>query len=142
MGPPGGLRAESTVIGAVATDVPLTKAEAATLASVAHAGLARAVVPAHTIFDGDTLFALATGTRPFPALGPLGDGEPDEPGGAFAVAGASVAATSAARAATLAVLSELAAGCVARAIVRALLAAAPGAGAPSYRSAFPSAFQA
>ncbi len=54
---------ENTVIGVVATNARLTKAEANFAASMAHDGLARAVVPAHTAFDGDTLFTLATGTQ-------------------------------------------------------------------------------
>jgi len=51
----------NTTIGVIATDAVLTKAEASRLATVAHDGLARAVRPAHTILDGDTLFALGTG---------------------------------------------------------------------------------
>jgi L-aminopeptidase/D-esterase-like protein len=51
----------NTTIGVIATDAVLTKAEAARLATVGHDGLARAINPAHTVFDGDTLFALATG---------------------------------------------------------------------------------
>ena len=45
----------------VATDAVLDKAQCTALASMAHDGLARAILPAHTPFDGDTLFALATG---------------------------------------------------------------------------------
>lgn len=56
----------ATTIGVVATDATLTKAGCATLAAVAHDGLARAVSPVHTAFDGDTFFALATGARPSP----------------------------------------------------------------------------
>jgi L-aminopeptidase/D-esterase-like protein len=52
--------AESTTIGVVATDLPLDKAGATRLAQAAHDGLARAVRPAHTAFDGDTFFALST----------------------------------------------------------------------------------
>lgn len=52
----------NTTIGVVATNRALTKVECNRLAGVAHDGLARAIVPAHTRFDGDTLFALATGT--------------------------------------------------------------------------------
>jgi len=44
----------------VATDLPLDKAGASRLALAAHDGLARAVRPAHTAFDGDTFFALST----------------------------------------------------------------------------------
>lgn len=51
----------NTVIGVVATNARLTKAEATRVARMAHDGLARAVVPAHTPWDGDTLFALASG---------------------------------------------------------------------------------
>ena len=50
----------STTIGVVATDLPLDKAGATRLAQAAHDGLARAVHPAHTAFDGDTFFALST----------------------------------------------------------------------------------
>lgn len=52
----------NTVIGVVVTNALLTKAEAKKLASVSHNGIARAVRPAHSIFDGDTIFSLATGT--------------------------------------------------------------------------------
>lgn len=52
---------ENTVIGVVATTARLTKVEANKVAQMAHDGLARAVRPAHTMFDGDTIFALATG---------------------------------------------------------------------------------
>ena len=55
------LYASNTVIGVVATNAKLTKDEANKLASIAHDGLARAVRPAHTTFDGDTLFTMATG---------------------------------------------------------------------------------
>ena len=51
----------NTTIGVVATSARLTKAEATKLAGVAHDGLARAIRPAHSMFDGDTVFALATG---------------------------------------------------------------------------------
>ena len=53
----------STVIGVVATNARLSKAEANVVAQAAHDGLARVVRPAHTIFDGDTIFALATGAK-------------------------------------------------------------------------------
>ncbi len=60
-GPPP--RALNTTIGVVATDVTLTKAQCAKLAGVAHDGLARAIHPAHSPYDGDTIFAMATGAR-------------------------------------------------------------------------------
>ena len=50
-----------TTIGVVATDAPLTKAQANRLATTAHDGLARTINPVHTMMDGDTLFALSTG---------------------------------------------------------------------------------
>lgn len=53
--------ADATVIGVVATNAVLTKEGANKVAQMAHDGLARAVRPAHTMFDGDTIFALATG---------------------------------------------------------------------------------
>ncbi len=55
------LAGTNTTIGVVATDARLTKAQATRLAQVAHDGLARAINPVHTVADGDTLFALATG---------------------------------------------------------------------------------
>jgi L-aminopeptidase/D-esterase-like protein len=51
----------STVIGVVATNAELTKAQATRVARMAHDGLARTVSPAHTPWDGDTLFALSVG---------------------------------------------------------------------------------
>ncbi len=56
----------NTTIGAVLTDLTLTKAQATKVAAVAHDGLARAVRPAHQLTDGDTFFALASGRRPAP----------------------------------------------------------------------------
>jgi L-aminopeptidase/D-esterase-like protein len=50
-----------TVIGVVATSAALTKEEANKVAQMAHAGLARTIRPAHTMFDGDTIFALSAG---------------------------------------------------------------------------------
>jgi L-aminopeptidase/D-esterase-like protein len=54
----------NTVIGVVATNATLTKEAANKVAQMAHDGLARAIRPAHTMFDGDTIFALATGQHP------------------------------------------------------------------------------
>jgi L-aminopeptidase/D-esterase-like protein len=91
-----------TTIGVVATDAVLTKAQAQKVAQSAHDGLARAIRPAHTMFDGDTLFCLATGKRDLP----------DTPG-FFA----------AAKAQALNDVCRAAADCLARAIVRAVLEA-------------------
>ncbi|GAA1867859.1 P1 family peptidase [Pseudonocardia ailaonensis] len=60
----------ATSLAVVATDATLDKAGCGRLATVAHDGYARAIDPVHTIMDGDTIFALATGTRPAP--GPEG----------------------------------------------------------------------
>jgi L-aminopeptidase/D-esterase-like protein len=53
----------NTTIGVVATNAALSKAQAKRLAMSAHDGLARSIRPAHTPLDGDTLFALATGSE-------------------------------------------------------------------------------
>jgi len=87
----------ATTLAIVATDATLTQAQAQRLATAAHDGIARALVPAHTPLDGDLVFAAATGARPVPA-DPL----------------------------DLAVrLGDAAAACLSRAIARAVLLAAP-----------------
>ena len=53
---------ENSTIGIVATNARLTKTQAAKVAQMAHDGLARAITPVHSLADGDTLFALSTGT--------------------------------------------------------------------------------
>lgn len=53
----------NTVIGVVATNARLTKPEATKMAQMAHDGLARVIRPAHTMLDGDTIFALSTGAK-------------------------------------------------------------------------------
>ena len=55
------LFAGNTTIGVIATNAILTKAQATKLASMAQDGYARAMRPAHSMFDGDTIFTLATG---------------------------------------------------------------------------------
>jgi L-aminopeptidase/D-esterase-like protein len=59
--PPPLLGGTNTTIGVVATNAKLTKAECQKIAQMAHDGFARTINPAHTMFDGDTIFALATG---------------------------------------------------------------------------------
>jgi len=54
----------NTTIGVVAVGGRLTKEEAVKVARMAHDGLARTISPIHTMFDGDTLFCLATGGEP------------------------------------------------------------------------------
>jgi L-aminopeptidase/D-esterase-like protein len=53
---------ENTTLVCLMTDADLTKAECGIVAKMAHAGMARAVDPVHSPFDGDVVFALATGT--------------------------------------------------------------------------------
>ncbi len=100
----------NTTIGVVAVDADLTKTECRRLAVAAQDGLARAVRPAHTMFDGDTVFALATGVKPVAV-------PPGEPG----------------RARILDQLCVAAADVFARAMVHGLLAADPVGRLPSYR---------
>ena len=54
---------ENSTIGVVATNARLTKVQATKVAQMAHDGLSRAITPVHSMNDGDTLFALATGRR-------------------------------------------------------------------------------
>jgi L-aminopeptidase/D-esterase-like protein len=54
------LSGAATTIGVIATDVALTKPQATKVAQMAHDGLARAINPAHTAMDGDTIFAVST----------------------------------------------------------------------------------
>lgn len=114
----------NTTIGVVATDAALSKADTHRIAMAAHDGLARAVVPAHSPLDGDTIFAVATGAaQPVvhaqrPAVPP--GMNPD--------------------AALVTELSRVAADAVARAIVDAVVSATSVAGVPAYREVVPSAF--
>ena len=52
---------ENTTIGVVATNARLSKSEVSRIALMADDGLAKAIVPSHTLGDGDTVFSLATG---------------------------------------------------------------------------------
>ena len=62
--------AKNTTIAVVATNVEMTKAQAQKIAQMAHDGMARAIRPSHTMFDGDTIFALATAELSFDSLPP------------------------------------------------------------------------
>ena len=93
----------------VATNAQLTKAEATRIAMMAQDGLARAIRPAHTPFDGDTMFVIATGT--------LEASEPIAPR-------------------ALGRLGMIAADCVARAIGRAVVEAESLGDMPSYRELY------
>lgn len=103
----------NTTIGVLAVDAELSKAECRRLAVAAQDGLARAVRPAHSMFDGDTVFAVATQAKPLVAgdspLGPL------------------------ARAIALDRLCSAAAEVFARAMVHGVLAATSLAGLRAYR---------
>jgi L-aminopeptidase/D-esterase-like protein len=100
---PGG----NTTLAVVATNAVLTKAEAQRLAIMAQDGLARAIRPAHTPFDGDVVFAIATGRRPL-----------TQPTDLFRV-------------------GALAADCLSRAIARAIYNAVDLGEIRAYRSLYP-----
>jgi L-aminopeptidase/D-esterase-like protein len=53
----------NTVVGVVATNARLTKSQATKVAQMTHDGVARTIRPAHTMLDGDTIFALSTGNK-------------------------------------------------------------------------------
>ena len=57
---------QSTTIAIVATDAVLTQAQATRMATAAHDGMARAIVPSHTPFDGDLVFGVSTGKTRLP----------------------------------------------------------------------------
>lgn len=115
----------NTTIGVVATDVALTKAEAQKLAGIAHDGLARAIRPAHTYFDGDTIFAVSTGAAELPVRDPSARAD----------------VRRGERAGLLNVVFEAAARAFARAVVHAVVAAGGAGGLQSYRELYPSAFE-
>jgi L-aminopeptidase/D-esterase-like protein len=54
---------ENTVIAAIVTNARFNKAQLTRVAQMAHDGIARAIVPSHTLFDGDAVFALASCTH-------------------------------------------------------------------------------
>jgi len=60
--PPGAGMGENTTLAVVATSAKLTKEETNWLARIAHDGLARVIAPVHTLYDGDTIFALSLGS--------------------------------------------------------------------------------
>jgi L-aminopeptidase/D-esterase-like protein len=123
----------NTVIGVIATSADLSVAEATRLAAVAHDGLARAVRPAHSMFDGDTIFALATGLHPL-VPGPQPTAAPRDRYGSTQT-----------RPGHLNALLEVAAICLAEACTDALLSATQHLndpiGPPSYRDCAPSVFR-
>jgi L-aminopeptidase/D-esterase-like protein len=106
------LEPQNTTIGVVAVDAALTTAEAERIALMAQSGLARAVRPIHTSFDGDVIFTLATGRKELP-----------EPRAAFVTR-----------------LGSIAADCAARAVARAVFEAKTLGPMKSYRDAHPTGF--
>jgi L-aminopeptidase/D-esterase-like protein len=102
--PPATRPGENTTIGVVATSATLSKVQALKVAQMAHDGFARAISPVHTPADGDTIFALATGT----GATPVDDGR-------------------------LGMIGALAAEVMADAIVRAATQATSVAGIPAVR---------
>lgn len=97
-----GASGKNTTIGVVATDATLTKVQAQKIAQMAHDGMARAIRPAHTMFDGDTVFCMASGRKDLPA-----------PPGFFADP----------QAQAINELGHAAADCMARAIIHGIIAA-------------------
>ena len=61
----------NTTIGCILTDAKLDKVDGNRLASISHNGLARAIRPVHTMYDGDTMFCMASGKRPVANLAVL-----------------------------------------------------------------------
>lgn len=105
--PPASAPARNTTIGVVTTDAALSKVQALKVAQMAHDGLARAIRPAHTMFDGDTVFCLATGRHPLPETPGFFEGR---------------------EARSINAIGHAAADCTARAIIHAVLSARSLAG--------------
>ncbi|GAB90187.1 P1 family peptidase [Gordonia rhizosphera] len=112
----------NTTIGVVATDAALDPSSTRRVAMAGHDGLARAIVPAHSPLDGDTIFAVATGTVHPPQPDTVPPGMNRDVG-------------------LLAEVCRVAANVVQRAIVGAVLAAEPVAGIPTYGDVLASAIR-
>lgn len=110
---------KNTTIGVVATNATLTKSQSKKVAQMAHDGLARAIQPAHTMFDGDTIFALATGNI----------GLDEITGSESAFGGSADTAVNA--------LGDAAANTFARAVVHAIVNAQSVAGYSAYCDEYP-----
>lgn len=117
----------NTTIGVVATTAALSKAECNKLASVAHDGLARAIRPVHSMLDGDSIFAVATGRDDLGSM--LDSSRDDEP-------------PTRTRVRWLNAVLEAGAECFAAACTNAIVHAAGNVDAPAYRDLCPSAFPA
>ena len=103
--------ARNTTIAVVATDAILTKTQSQKIAQMAHDGMGRAIRPAHTMSDGDTIFCMATGKRKLP----------EAPG--FFIASQAQAVTD---------IGQTAADCLSRAIITAILKAKSMAGMTAF----------
>jgi putative pantetheine hydrolase len=103
--------AKNTTIGIIATDAILTKAQAQKIAQMAHDGMARAIRPSHTMFDGDVIFCMAAGERELP-----------ESSGFFSTP----------QAPAIDEIGHSAADCLSRAIIRAILTADSLAGITAF----------
>lgn len=112
----------NTTIAVVATDATLSPNGCQRVAVAAQDGLARAIRPAHTPLDGDTVFALATGAVEVAPAANTPTGMSAETGLAAEVGAA-------------------AADCLARAVLVGVLSATPVAGIPTYRDVLPGAFE-
>jgi L-aminopeptidase/D-esterase-like protein len=108
---PASSSAQNTTIAVVATDAILHKAQAAKVAQMAHDGMGRAIRPAHTMFDGDTIFCMATGKKKLP-----------QTTGFF----------SAAQAQAISDIGHAVADCLSRAIITAILEAQSMAGMTAF----------
>lgn len=107
---------EHTTIGVVATDAILSKAQATKVAMMAQDGIARSIYPCHTMFDGDTMFCIATGRKSLPV-------EETRYGRSTARA--------------LSLVGASAADVVARSIIRAVISAEGATNYRSYTDVFP-----
>jgi L-aminopeptidase/D-esterase-like protein len=102
----------NTTIAVVATDAILAKEEAQKMAQMAHDGMARAIRPIHTLFDGDTVFCLGTGRKALPGTeSAFTDRRENVPNG----------------------LGPAAANCLARAIIQAIVSAESLGGMIAFR---------
>ncbi len=121
---PSPLNPLNTTIAVVATDAAVSAAACRRIAVAAHDGLARAIRPAHTPLDGDTVFALATGAV---EAAPPAAGKP-------------VPAAFSPETPLVTEVGIAAADCLARAVLAGVLAAQTVAGIPTYRDVLPGAF--
>jgi len=103
---------KNTTIGIIATDAMLTKAQAQKIAQMAHDGMARAIRPSHTMYDGDAIFCMATAKRKLP-----------ESSGFFSTA----------QAQAINEIGHSAADCMSRAVTRAILTAESLGGMTAFR---------